>query len=388
MKDNPSAVYISAFPSLRLRHFRRASPARLELFQPLQWWGYGRSALYACIQALRLDGSESILMPAYHCGVEIEVANYCGLNVVFYDVRADGSVDVEELRSRLDQRTRAVILIHYYGFPQYIEPILRLCREREIFLIEDCAHALLSRYHGYWLGTFGDATIFSLAKSVPVPDGGALLINNPKLTPVAPRSRPSHRTTLRNATLLALDGAKMNGAPWMNGGARWASKLGRSALRALKASSRSKSFGIVAPSDWEFSPSLADLMMSRLSHRILKNIDFAPIVEKRRRNYVALSRLIKDVPGVELWREELPKGVCPLVLPIRVERRDALREKLAERGIGTYAMGASLHPSVPKEEFPSAARLSEQVLGLPIHQDVRSHHIDYMADTLRALLKG
>ena len=110
------------------------------------------------------------------------------------------------------------------------------------------------------------------------------------------------------------------------------------------------------------------------------------VIQQRRANYAALTAAIKDIPGLDVWSEELPEGVCPLVLPIRVAQRNRLRDALARRGIGTYVMGDPLHPSVPREDFPISSLLAAQVLGLPIHQDVRPPHIDYMAETLRRFL--
>lgn len=327
-------------------------------------------------------------MPAYHCGVEVEAARGAGASVVFYDLRKDGSIDMEDLRSRCDGRTRAIFLIHYYGFPQPMEPIQALCRERGFYLLEDCAHAFLSSYSGQWLGTFGDAAIFSIRKSLPVPDGGALLINNPKLRVSPPQEQefPNRRTTARTATLLFLEGVRMHAPGWVAACTQEFMKLGWWLLRAAKATTGSATLGMFVPSVMGFSQTMANLGMSTFSHRILKRVDFYEVIQKRRTNYTVLAAAIKGIPELEVWSEELPGGVCPHVLPILVSKRDRLREALARRGIGTYVMGDPIHPSVPREDFPISALLSAQILGLPVHQDVRPSHIEYMAETLRRLL--
>lgn len=378
-------MYISAFPTLTVQQII-ASPIRTQVpFQSLKMWGFGRSAIYAAVRALNMRSTEAILMPAYHCGVEVEVVRRAGVDVVFYDLRKDGSVDIEDLRSRCDGRTRAIFLIHYYGFPQPMEPIQALCRERGLYLVEDCAHAFLSSFNGKWLGKFGDAAIYSIRKSLPVPDGGALLINNPRLRVSPPRELPNRRTTARATTLLFLEGVRMHAPGWVAACTQGFLKLGRWLLGAAKTTTGSATLGMVVPSAWEFLPSMGNLGMSRFSRRVLKRADFKSIIQERRNNYTALAAAIKDIPGLEVWSGELSEGVCPLVLPIRVSKRGRLREGLARRGIGTYVMGDPIHPSVPREDFPISALLSAQILGLPVHQDIRPPHIEYMAETLRLL---
>jgi len=71
-------------------------------------------------------------------------------------------------------RVRGLIMYHQWGFPQRAESILRFAKERDLFVIEDCAHAFEGCYKGQRLGTFGDAAIFSMAKFFPCVVGGAV----------------------------------------------------------------------------------------------------------------------------------------------------------------------------------------------------------------------
>src|SRR5207245_6549749 len=66
-------------------------------------------------------------------------------------------------------------LIHYVGFPGPVQELSVACRARRLLLIEDCAQALLSNCAERPLGSFGDVAIFSIRKTLPVPDGGALV---------------------------------------------------------------------------------------------------------------------------------------------------------------------------------------------------------------------
>jgi len=95
--------------------------------------------------------------------------------------------------------TRGLFVYHQWGFPQDLDPILEFCREHNLFCIEDCAHAFESSYKGKRVGTFGDASIFSLAKFFPCVAGGALYTVNPQLQHFIDAVLPEHNTRLARA---------------------------------------------------------------------------------------------------------------------------------------------------------------------------------------------
>ena len=76
--------------------------------------------------------------------------------------------DFDEIRDMITDQTKAIYLIHYLGFPGPVEELLELCKERNIYLIEDCALSLFSCVSDKPLGSYGHASIFSLYKSLPV----------------------------------------------------------------------------------------------------------------------------------------------------------------------------------------------------------------------------
>jgi perosamine synthetase len=93
-----------------------------------------------------------------------------------------------------------VLVVHYFGFPQPIVKIKEFCKERGLYLLEDCAHVLQGRTEeGIVLGTSGDISIFSWRKFLPVYDGGQLVINNPALKLDTPWDTGSPLFTLKIA---------------------------------------------------------------------------------------------------------------------------------------------------------------------------------------------
>jgi len=77
-------------------------------------------------------------------------------------------------------RTKVLWVYHQYGFPQRMDAIVKIAREQNLTIIEDCAHAIDSYYQGKRLGTIGDFGILSFSKFVPSLMGGAILTKDPK----------------------------------------------------------------------------------------------------------------------------------------------------------------------------------------------------------------
>lgn len=97
---------------------------------------------------------------------------------VFCDIEPDTlCADPVDIEQKITKKTRAIIVVHYGGHPVDLAPIVALCRERKITLIEDCAHATGSYYKNKHVGTFGDFGCFSFAaiKNLTTGDGGMLI---------------------------------------------------------------------------------------------------------------------------------------------------------------------------------------------------------------------
>ena len=77
--------------------------------------------------------------------------------------------------------TKGVVVYHQYGYPQNLDNIMSKARASNWFVIEDCAHAIMSYYKGKRVGSFGDAGIFSFSKFFPSLMGGAIVTKNEQL---------------------------------------------------------------------------------------------------------------------------------------------------------------------------------------------------------------
>jgi len=129
-------------------------------------------------EALRLAGvgtGDAVTLPAFICRDVLAAVHARGAVARFYQVGAD--LNLAGPATSLPP-CAAVIAVNYFGFPQELTPFQDYCRQTGAVLIEDNAHGLFSRdSSGRFLGTRGDLGIFSLRKTLPLPNGAALVLN-------------------------------------------------------------------------------------------------------------------------------------------------------------------------------------------------------------------
>lgn len=110
---------------------------------------------------------------------------FAGGKPVLADIKANTYfLDPQEVLKRITSKTKAVIAVHIAGIvPREIEEIREICRQKHLFLIEDCAHAVGAAYNGKMAGTFGFAGCFSFypTKIMTTGSGGMILTEDPGL---------------------------------------------------------------------------------------------------------------------------------------------------------------------------------------------------------------
>src|SRR6059058_611098 len=187
----------TAWPHMLVPRPSAAVPLVFPFDQPgLRYRYFARNAVWDAVQLLELAG-KSVLMPSYHHGVELETLLAAGVKPVFFRVDAQMHCDFEDARAKA-QNIAALYVIHYAGFPQDMAAARQLANDLGVPVIEDCALALLSRDGEKPLGSFGDVSVFCLYKTIPVPNGGALLARGDyakKLDLLAPVRPPALAST-------------------------------------------------------------------------------------------------------------------------------------------------------------------------------------------------
>jgi len=344
-----------------------------------------RYALAAAIEALGLSAGDEILVPSYNCGSEVDPILHLNVKPVFYRIGRDLLVDFDDLRSKITDGVKAILATHFLGFPQPIEEIKSICTERKVFLVEDCAHAFLSAKNGNYLGSYGDAAIFSLLKTLPVPNGGILTLNNDRLCYTNPSSKPGFLPTFLYAGELLerkLDGNNNCVAERMEKFLYKGASLCVSSLRLFLARQGKfldpKGLFNVRPDSSLFLKELCTWGISDLAKNIIKQTNFENVKATRRANFeYLLNHFLRNNPEILVF-SKLLHGVCPLFFPVILESTESSKrvyEALANQRIISFRWWR-FHPEVPWEEFPDAIYLKTRLLGLPIHQDLSLVHLD------------
>ena len=337
------------------------------------WYYFARNAVWQSTRMLGLEGRE-VLVPAYHHGVEIEALVAAGARPVFYRIGPRWEVDLEDVERRIGPATGALYLTHFAGFPGPMRAMKAIAERHGLPLIEDCALSLLAADGETPVGTVGDVGIFCLYKTLPVPNGGAMVINNgheyevPDLPPAPVASVVSHTAS---ALLKNLE---------MRGG--HVGRRVRSGIRALgRVTVRGAKIERVPTGTMHFNPDHVDMGISPLTLRIAAGLDMQQVVEARRRNYFHLLTRLREVSSPLI--SQLPPGACPLFYPLVVDDKADMMARLRGAGIRSIDFWRDSHPACDLDEFPEVRKLRQTIVEIPCHQDLDTDTQARVAEVVR-----
>jgi len=144
----------------------------------------GTSALHLAMAVAGIGpGDEVILAPQTFIASAISVVQE-GATPVFADIQyGTGNIDSEDIESRITARTKAIMAVHWGGYPCDLDEIHALARKHNLLVIEDAAHAPGATYKGRAIGSISDFTCFSFQaiKHLTTGDGGALCCSDPAM---------------------------------------------------------------------------------------------------------------------------------------------------------------------------------------------------------------
>ena len=145
----------------------------------------GTAALEIALRALGVGPGDEVIVPTYSFIATAEAVSTVGATPVIVDVDPETALITAEIVERaLTARTRCVIPVHLFGRPVEMDPLLALCRERDIAVVEDACQAHGALYRGRPVGSLGDAGCFSFYPTKNLGgwgDGGALVTNDAEL---------------------------------------------------------------------------------------------------------------------------------------------------------------------------------------------------------------
>lgn len=309
--------------------------------------GSGTDALELALRALDVGPGDEVITQAHSSPFTTIAIHAVGARPVYVDSSEDDfGMDPEELARSITTASRAVLPVHLYGQPVCIEEIVEVARRASLHVVEDCAQAQGATVSGKPVGRFGTLGCFSFypTKNLgSLGDGGAVVTDDAQL---ARRVR-----SLRNGGLVA------HGIHGERGVTSRLSELQAAFLRVR-----------------------------------LRELE--PANEARREHARAYARSLTDV---HLPIERPGSRWAPHQYVVRHPRRDAIRVRLAERGIPLlvhYPRPVHLQGGFEDERFPAgslprAERLAAEVLSLPTHpflfEEEREHIVESLGEVVATL---
>jgi dTDP-3-amino-3,4,6-trideoxy-alpha-D-glucose transaminase len=147
--------------------------------------GSGTAALEIALRALGVGPGDEVIVPTYSFIATAEAVSTVGATPVIVDVEEETAlINAELIEAALSPRTRCVIPVHLFGRPVDMDPLLELCRQRGIAVVEDACQAHGAEYKGRRVGSLGDAGCFSFYPTKNLGgwgDGGALVTDDAEL---------------------------------------------------------------------------------------------------------------------------------------------------------------------------------------------------------------
>lgn len=141
----------------------------------------GTAALHMACQAAGVAEGDEVITTPITFAASANCALYCGAKPVFADINPETyNIDPSCVKDKINQDTKAVVAVDFTGQAVELDPLLEICHEKDIVLIEDAAHSIGTVYSGRSVGSIADMTTFSFhpVKTVTCGEGGAVLTNS------------------------------------------------------------------------------------------------------------------------------------------------------------------------------------------------------------------
>lgn len=351
----------------------------------------GRHALWYFIDAAGLQPGDEVLVAAYNYYVVVRLLVQKGLVPVFVDVDPETScMDPEDLARKIGPRSRMVLVTHMFGHPADLDAIEPLCREHELLLFEDCAHAIGTTIAGQQVGDRGDGALFSFGiwKIVGTFGGGMLALRpelHAKLAP-APHAGGRMQTISSIGSRAALAHLMRPGLygwcvePILQV-AWFLAERGRTSLRDLIAPSKDNE-------QWRFDEherSPYRPFMTAMLAAQLDRIDAQ--VEQRRAAVEGLEQRLASLPGVRSLNRDRHGHSNGAYLGLWVPNPEALADELANAGVGAnphefFDCSRLAQFSEFAATCPQAAEVCDHVIRMPSYAALRPTDLDFITQVI------
>ncbi len=358
----------------------------------------GRYAIAHALGLMGIGRDDEVLVPAFHCLSMVEPVLWVGARPVFYRLRDDLSVDLDDLSGKLTPRSRVLMVTHYFGFPQDVGNLRAFSDRNRLSLLEDCAHGFFGGRDGMPLGGGGDFAIASAMKFFPIPEGGCLVsARHPEAVRALAVRRQGLGASLR-ALLHAVEAAADRGRPSVlrplivaAEGAKWAVKAvagrRRAANRPESDADASAESGVAVESP-SFGARWMEVRATGFSRATARFASRSRICRKRRENYLRYLTGLGQIPGCRPLFDTLPEGVVPYMFPLWVDALADVFPVLEDRAVPMQRFGQFPWDGMDRATCPVGAACARHLVQFPCHQEMTGRDIDQVIARVRESLES
>lgn len=311
----------------------------------------GTSALTLALMATGLKPGDRTIVPSYSFVATANSTAHLGGEPIFVDIGPeDYNIDPSKIEAAIDGKTRAIVVVHQFGFPADMDPIMAIAEKHGLLVVEDAACSLDSTYHGRQTGTFGKVACLSFhpRKVITTGEGGMVLTDSDEIA--------ERIGNLRNHGI----SVSAKGAFCFEAGYNFRltdiqAAIGIAQLGKLDEITR---------------------LRTRLAERYAEAISGIPALRLPK-------RLDETVPNFQSFAIELTDQSVD---------RQALLDSLNERGIGA---GPGIYPIHMQPAFaekhsgdrlPETIRAAERSFFLPLYPGMTAEESDFVVDGLKESL--
>lgn len=138
------------------------------------------NCLFLAMRLLNIKEGDEVLVPSLSFVASVNCVRYVGAKPVFCDINSitDLTISADDIEKKITPNTKAIIVMHYGGFPCDMSKIIDIAQKHNLKVVEDACHGPLSEYGGQKLGTIGDIGCFSFFsnKNISTGEGGMMVL--------------------------------------------------------------------------------------------------------------------------------------------------------------------------------------------------------------------
>ncbi len=315
------------------------------------------AALHLALLACNIEKDDEVIVPTYTYAATVHAVCYVGARPVFMDIASDCdfNIDANKIEKLINSKTKAIIVVHFAGYPVDMDRVNVIARKYNLVVIEDCAHAIGGEYKTKKLGSLSDVSCFSFFanKNLVTGEGGMVVTDNEN---IAMKVR-----NLRTHGVLRNDKTNRDGFEYdiINLGYNYKLTEMQAAIGRCQ---------------------LAKVDRNRKKRKMVRNM------------YVDRLHTIADITiPFEEYDDKSGLHVLPILIDSKIDRQ-ILRNRLAADGIGTTIHYKPVHEfSLYKKMFncslPIAEKISKKEITLPFYPMMNEDEIDYVVNSLKKNIK-